>query len=261
MRNFTNLFLSLGLTLSLSACGNPADDSNTQVTTDDTSACQDGAKCVDDTGDPPQGSASVMLDVYQLADIISLPITLTGQDVFTLTSHEAAEVPAPDDYVASVGDDSLSGQFGFPVYLDENGLYWAATPLDLGTVADGSTVADSLDLFELFEPGQYSCTHSWWDYSADAPDHKGTQRGKDVALQDQQISVDQDGIVQAEHGSTSLDVTNDNGDDVYVVGNGLAIQDDNGYAIVLNSSLSPDGFWLSVENSAVPIVDDITCQL
>ena len=245
--------LTLTALLALVGCVNPDDSGNK-----DSESCTSNCDSDTDTADPPQGSATITLDVYELADIVAAPIILTGHNDYTITSHVAATVAAPDSYTATVGDASLSDQFGFPVYQDEALLYWAASPLDLGQVDDGGTLTDSLDLFELFEPGEYNCTHSNWVYSESAPDHKGEQHLKDVALEPQQISMDADGTVQTDSAG-GMSIMSDNAH-LYGVGNGFAIEDPNDLTIMLDSTISPDGFWVSVETAAVGSVDDLNCQ-
>jgi hypothetical protein len=144
--------------------------------------------------DPTTGSGSVVIEATKLGESESALVDITcGDEEYFGNTGETIDVVAPADCVANIGDASYTSQFGFPVHMDGNGEYWTAPPKNFETILDGK-IDLGLELFKLFEPGDYACFTQKWDYDASAPDFKGALENEDED-EPQPILVNEDGRV------------------------------------------------------------------
>lgn len=144
--------------------------------------------------DSVTGSATITVEVDVLGTPVSdCPITLTDGGAYTGTSGSPITVEAPDTLTLDVGDPQQKETFGFPVYVSSDGEYWA-TPITTIDVIDGDEATKQVEMFNLFEPGDYSCSYDEYKYDASAPNFKGMYTDT-YSIDTQGYAVDQTGKV------------------------------------------------------------------
>jgi hypothetical protein len=200
-----------------------------------------GSNSSDDPGsgpDPTTGSGSVVIEATKLGQSEAALVDVTcGDEEYFGNTGEEIDVIAPADCVAKIGDAAYTSQFGFPVHMDGNGEYWTAAATDFETVLNDK-VNLGLELFKLFEPGEYTCSTSTWLYDASAPDFKGdlVDEGEDPP---QPITASNDGQIELQDGAT-LGIMED--------GDYLQIEDDH---LILVEADGEQGLYIADATSAI----------
>lgn len=224
-------------------------------------ACNNGGEDIDSGDIEATGSATVTVNVTRLGESLNTSVAFIGHDEYTTTSGTETIVAAPDAYTVVAGDSAYTAQFGFPIVTDDEGEYWAMTPAAL-EVEDGENATDTYALFNLFEPGDYTCKYDKYAYDASAENKKGKlQRTRDD-FDPVHISVSNDGKVETEDEDENWDVVGRAEDYVQVEEDHLVLVlvGDKAPSYITTSQIGKRSFSLTVVNESYLNVADVTCD-
>ncbi len=254
---------SLIVSLSLSACSGDACadacSSTEDVPSDDTQVDANGdcvSSCDSGDSDTPVGTATLTYTVYRLGVIED---SLVNIGDVTESSGTAIEVLAPADYTVTAGDSSYNEQFGFPVQVDQEGEYWAAPPADI-SVENGDDIPGRFDLFNLFEPGDYTCSYDKYELDLSASDYKGEYQ-RTVDHDPVYVAVNENGKVEPENENENWDVVGSADDYMQVEDDQLnLVVVDDAITYITESQIGKQNFSLTIVDETFGYTADVTCS-
>ncbi|MFA6017993.1 MAG: hypothetical protein WCT28_01385 [Patescibacteria group bacterium] len=241
--------------LGLAACENGGEECDNC-----TAACED---CGDDTGEVTLGSAIVNIAADRLGTSEVCTVNLTGtMKTYIEDAGEDISVVAPDVYQATVGDIAFTTQFGFPVHVDGNDEYWAASTREVEVKKD-DVFTDSFILFNLFEPGNYSCSYDDYAYDGTSASLKGEYR-EHREFEPVQVWVDQVGVVHTEDEedeSENWDRVGGADDYLRIIGDQLelVLVEEGFNTHLITSQIDNTRFSMTVVDEILNYVTDLTC--
>ncbi len=186
-----------------------------------------------------------------------------AQDFVSTRSGETTTVEAPSSCLVTAGDEEYTDEFGYPIYaieVDEDTVeYWAAPPVSL-TVEPDQTVTGDFSAFKLFVPGNYSCEYDKYALDEGADEMKGEWM-RNESVDTQFISVDQNGIVEAED-NANMSVIGRDDDHMKIQGANLTlVSDSENPSYISQSNIDIETFSLTVVNTESKYVADVRCGL
>lgn len=256
----------IGGFIALAACNNGGNCDNCDTNTgDDTNACEG---CGDDTGTPAEMSyVEVQVFVPTQDDIVSCHADLTGPPDYSFDTVAENGDPVvmsvqTGTYSVEVGDADHLTSYGSPIHTAADGAMSIA-PADTQAKVEAATESApqivAIDNIPYFR-GTFSCSHDEYTYSPDTSDHKsGTGRH----LGDWTVNVE----VRADGGIEALDDASEFGvlpaDSFFLVtpGNEITAEIIGNHNITIGfSQINIDSFMVSVIDTDLGVVEDLTCQ-
>lgn len=257
--------LSIMGLIALAAC-NGGNDSDSNIGTDDTGACEG---CGDDTGNPAETSyVQIQVFVPTEDDLVSCHAQLDGPEVyaFDTVDRDGNPIVKPvlvGQYSLKVGDPDHVTSYGATIHTATDGslsIAPADASANVGAATESAPQVITVDNIPYFS-GVYSCGYDEYAYDPDMPDFKS---GEPRHLGDWTVGVEVqgDGKVQAIDDSSEFGVLTLHSYFIVTVNNTLDVvfyEDDGETVSIEGSEITRTEFAATIIDTEYRTVKDLLC--